>query len=324
MPLSPSDLHVNQLLTNISVAYIQRRDDFVADRVFPIIPVQKQSDRYLVYVKGDWFRAEARERAPATESAGAYFRVDNTPTYAATVHAVHMDIDDMLRANADDPLDLDRDATQWVTQQLLLRREKVWASRYFTAGVWGTDLTGVSAAPAAGQFLQWDQANSTPIDIITDQIVAVTERTGYRPNVLVLGPRVYNALRNHPQILDRVKYTQRATVTADLLASLLDVERVLIAWATENTAPEGAADNFQYVFGKHALLVYAAPNPSILQPSGGYIFAWTGYAGATAYGTRIKRFRMEHLAADRIEGEIAFDAKLVAADLGVFFQNAVA
>jgi hypothetical protein len=41
-------------------------------------------------------------------------------------------------------------------------------------------------------------------------------------------------------------------------------------------------------------------------------------------GARIKRFRMEELAADRVEGEMAFDMKLVGADLGIFFYDAIA
>ena len=53
MPLQPtrSDLHVNRPLTNMSIAYRQDATDLVADRVFPAVPVKKQSDRYIVYTK---------------------------------------------------------------------------------------------------------------------------------------------------------------------------------------------------------------------------------------------------------------------------------
>ena len=56
------DIHVNRPLTNISVAYIQKATSFVAGQVFPIVPVKKQSDRYFVYLKEDWFRDEAMKR----------------------------------------------------------------------------------------------------------------------------------------------------------------------------------------------------------------------------------------------------------------------
>ncbi len=321
---TPSDVHVNAPLTSISVAYIQQATNFIADKVFPNAPVGKQSDRYFQYDRADWFRVEAQERAPGTESAGGGWRIDNTPTYFARIYAVHKDIDDPTRANADAPIDMDRDATEWVTQQLLLLREKRFINAYFKTGVWATDLTGVAASPTGNQFLQWDQAGSDPISDVEDQAIDMAEKTGYKPNVLVIGPRVLAALKNHAAILDRIKYTQRGMVTPDLLAGLFEVEKVLVPFATENTAAEGATASYSLMYGKNAFLAYANPAPSLLKPSAGYIFPWTGLLGAGAYGNRIKRFRMEHLASDRVEGEMAFDCKLVAADLGVFFSGAVA
>ena len=62
--------HIDRALTNISVAYMQSADTFIADKVFPMIPVQKQSDTYFEYDKESFFRDDARERAKGTESAG--------------------------------------------------------------------------------------------------------------------------------------------------------------------------------------------------------------------------------------------------------------
>ena len=44
-----SDVHVNMPLTNISVAWMQNQQEFIADRVFPTVPVKHRSDRYYVY-----------------------------------------------------------------------------------------------------------------------------------------------------------------------------------------------------------------------------------------------------------------------------------
>jgi len=52
--------------------------------------------------------------------------------------------------------------------------------------------------------------------------------------------------------------------------------------------------------------------------------SWKGYLGASNDGMRVKRFRMEELASDRVEIEMAYSHKLVASDLGVFFNNCVA
>lgn len=316
-------VHINQPLTNISIAYIQDANNFIADRVFPLIPVQKQSDRYFKYERENWFKSEARKRAPGTESAGSGFEIDNTPSYFCDVYSVHKDIDDQIRANADEPINMDRDATEWVTQQLLLRREKIWANNFFDENIWGTEYQGVSSNPTGDEFLQWDNADSTPVEDITDAGVRMAELTGYRPNVLVISPFVFNTLKNHADILDRIKYTQSGMVTADILASLFEVDRVVVAYGVENVAEEGADGDFNFVMGNHALLAYANPTPSILQPSAGYIFGWEGLLGAGQAGNRIRTFRMEQLSSDRIEGDLAMDMKLIAEDLGIFFKDAI-
>src|SRR5947208_424509 len=112
-----SDVHVNTPLTNISIAYQNNIGGFIADRVFPAIAVPKQSGLYYRYARDDWYRSEALLRAPGTESAGGGYRLD-TDTYFAHVYAVHKDVDEQIAANADDAIDMDRDATQWVTNQL--------------------------------------------------------------------------------------------------------------------------------------------------------------------------------------------------------------
>lgn len=319
----PSDLHVSTPLTNVSVAYIQSADRFIADRVFTNIPVQKQSDQYYKYDKGDWFRTDVQKRAPGTPSVGSDWRISRD-TYYADVWAIHKDIDDQMRGNADNIFNLDRDATTFLTNQCLLRRDKEWITRYFTTGVWDTNVVGVGAAPGAGQVLQWSVANSTPIEDIYAQRIAMLEKTGYMPNTLVLGARVWQILANHAEIIERVKYTQAGFVTEELVARAFGVDRILIAYATENTANEFATASFSFMAGKHAFLCYSNPTPSLLQPSAGYTFSWNGYMGASAFGVRIKRFRMEENSSDRVEAEMAFALKAVSTDLGTFFQNVVA
>jgi hypothetical protein len=322
---TPQQVHIDQALTNLSVAYIQKEDSFVADKVFPIVPVQKQSDRYFVYKREDFFRDEAQERAAGTESAGGDYGIDNTPSYFARKWAYHKDVTEDERTNADSPLAPDQDATEFVSAKLLLKRETEWAKNYFTSGVWGHEAEGVSQNPSDSQILQWDNADSVPIDDISNAKVQIAQTTGYDPNVLVLGYPVFNALKNHPTILDRIKYTERGIVTADLLAALFEVDKVVVAKAVKNTAPRGASEANEFILGKNALLAYAAPNPGLRQPSAGYIFAWTGLEGAGSYGNRIVRIPMPWLGigTERIEGEMAFDAKVVGADLGFFFSQVV-
>lgn len=309
-----SDVHVNRPLTNISIAYIQKAEDFIADKVFPVVPVMKQSDLYFNYDKAYWFRTEAQKRAPASESAGSGFTVDSNNSYFCDVWAVHKDVDDQTRANADEPINLDRDATMFCTQQMLLRREKQFVQKYIRASIWtgAADFTPTT---------KWDVAGSDPMFDVDNLKQQIKAKTGFLPNVLVVCFDVWMGLRNNLAVLDRIKYTQRGIVDTDLLASLFGVQKFLVASAVQNSAAEGDPADNDFLITNQALLVYANPTPSILQPSAGYVFSWQGLFGAGAQGNRISSFRMEHLKSDRIEGEMAFDMKQVGADLGCYMTG---
>lgn len=322
---SRSDVHVDKPLTNISIAYMQQASNFVADRIFPVVPVAKQSDKYFTYDRGMFNRDEMQLRAPGTESAGATYTL-STATYSADVWALHKDVADQVRANADSPIQLDREATEFLTAKAMIRKEKNWADAHFVTGVWTTERAGVASGPSGTQFLRWDVATSTPIEDIRGGASAMAELTGFRPNKLVLGRYAYDAILDHPDIVGRVdrgQTTGTAIVLRQNLAALFEVDEVLVMDAIYNTAVEGATNSHAFIGGKNALLTYAAPSAGIMVPSAGYTFSWTGLLGAGALGTRIKRMRMEHLESDRVEIEMSFDQKLVSPDLGSFFLDCV-
>lgn len=316
MQPTPSDVHVNAPLTNISVAFLQDQSEFIADRVFPGVPVLKQSDRYFKYDKAEWFKGGALKRAPSTESAGGGYTLDNTPTYFADVYAFHKDVDDDVRANQDAAINVDSEATEFVTRRIAMTKEIAWAAKYFTTSVWTGSSSGGDITPTT----IWSLPGSTPISDIRTQLRSVKKNTGFRANKFVCGDPVWDVLQDHPDFLERIKYTQKAIVTTDLLAAVLGMSEVLVGGAVQNTAIEGATDAMSFLFNDDALVVYAPPKPGLMTPSGGYTFQWTGRVGGSM---RILRFRMDPIKSDRVEGEMTFDQKLVAAEMGAFFSNVV-
>lgn len=313
-----NDVHVDAILTNISVAYIQDQGNFIANQVFPSVPVEKQSDKYFKYTKGDWFRDEAQLRAPSTESAGSGYSL-STDTYSTSVYAFHKDVDDQVRANADNPLNPDRDATTFVTQRMLLRQEIDWNTNYFTTGIWDTDVVGGT------DFTVWSNyTSSDPIEDIEAGKSTMLTNTGFMPNTLVLGYDVFRQLRHHPDIVDRIKYTSSEVPAEGILGRLFGVDRVLVTRGIKNSGAEGAADSFAQIHGKNAALYYVAPSPGLLTPSAGYQFAWRGVSDGMGQNIGISRFRMPELRADRIEAQMAWDYKVVSTDLGYFFSACVA
>jgi hypothetical protein len=334
MPGNPTagDVHVNRPLTNISIAYIQDEGNFKADKVFPNIPVLKQSDRYFTYSRADFNRDEMEERAPGTESAGNGYDIDSTPTYFAPVFAFHKDIADQIRANSDDPLNPDRDGTIFVTQKALIKREVSFFAAYFQPGIWEWGSLGVDAIAGLNEFLQWDDAGSTPIEDVRAAKRKVQEGTGFKPNKGLFGPHVFDVLCDHPDIVDRIKFGQTpgapgfntpAMANENTLAQLFGLDEVLVAEAVVNKARRGEPEQSSFVAGNNALLIYVTRSPGIMIPTAGYTFSWNGWMGASATGHRIKRFRMENLESDRIEVQMAYAQKVVGADLGFFFEHAI-
>jgi len=313
-----SDVHINAPLTNVSIAYVQEAAKFLSSKVFPLISVPKQSDLYFKYDQGDFMRSEARIRAPGTESVGAGYNL-TTDSYSCTVTALHKDVADQIRANADAPLNMDADATKFLTQQMLIKRDKDWASSYFSGGSWTGSTTGADINKAGAK---WNSATGTPIEDIDAEADSIEAKTGFRANTLVLGVDAYNALKNSADVVDRIRYTQTGVVTEDMLAGLLGMKNVYVARGIENTAIAGAADSFSRLYtGTTAVLMYVPDNPSLMHPSAGYTFAWGGYTGAGPDGQRVSRFRMDHLRSDRIEMEMSYDQKQVSTVLGARFIN---
>lgn len=311
-------VHVDAVLTNISVAYLQDQSHFIATRVFPVIPVEKKSDVYFTYTKNDWFRDEAQLRSGGTESAGSGYGL-STAAYECKVYALHKDLDDQTLQNADAPLNLQREASEFLTQRMLLRQEIQWVSDYFTTSVWGTDKTGGT------DFTVWsDYAASDPIEDIELGKETILSTTGRMANTLVVGYQVWRQLKHHPDVVDRYKYTRSEAETADVLRNLFEIENIHVAMAVKATNVEAETAAYAFTHGKHAMLCHVAPNPGLLTPSAGYIFSWTGISDGLGESIGVSRFPMPHLRSERVEAQIAFDDKVVATDLGYFFSGAVA
>jgi len=327
------DLHVDSLLSDLSIAYMNEPAAYIADRVFPVVYSNKQSDKYAKYRKGDWFRDDAEKRAVLTESAGGGFGLSDPANFFCDEWAFHQDIPDEDQDNADEVFNLEDDATQFVTEKIRLRREREWATKYFGTEIWGQDLEGQTADPTTDEFLVWDDDDSTPISDIEDAKTIIQSEVGMMPNTLVVASRVHQALKNHPDIVDRYKYTQAGIITEALLAKVFEIDRYMVGSALYATNPENATDStnddLSFILTQYdALLIYVAPNPSKRRPSGGYTFRWrrptmNGKSGDRLEAT-IRKFALEKVGGTRIEGSVYEDLKLVASGCGCYFSNAIA
>jgi hypothetical protein len=315
-------VHVNQALTDVSVAFLQADTKYIARQVFPMIPVEFQSDEYFVYPKDQWFTDEMEQRAPGEPSAGSGYDLE-ADSYACKVYALHKLVPDQIVANSDPAIDNDADATRFLTQKYLINLEKRWANTFFTTGIWTGSTSGGDETPAN----LWDTAAGNPVNDVQKEMDAMEEKTSYRPNVMAVTPKVNRALRNNEDIKDRLKYVmpfKEADITDELMAQVLGVGRYLVGRATHNTAVEKAASaNMSYIMnGNDAALYYAAPNPGLLVPTAGYTFTWSNLIPGGS-GQTITSWRDNDRKSQKIEIEASDAQKLVASDLGVYFDGVV-
>ena len=328
MPLlTPSAVHVDQPLTNLTLAYAQSQENFIADKVFPTVGVSKQSDKYYIYDRANMNRTgDVAKLAPRTEVNRIGMTL-STSSYFADVYGLGMDFDEQTLANEDAALDIRSAGAETLAMRLMIHREEQFASNFFVAGQWGTDNT------LSGNDQWSDYTNSDPIDAVT-----LARRTvqlgsgGFKPNTMVVGKEVRDKLINHPDVLARLNggatVTNTALVTDAKLAEIFEVENFYVMEAVKNSSVEGVAESNAFIGGKNALLCYTPSNAGLMSPAAGLTFAWNNLEGVNNLGITVESFSDDALKrqqiAEMIQVKMSYDMKVVGADLGYLFINAVA
>lgn len=315
--------NINEPLTDFSLMMLQK-DGFVADKVFPVKEVTHKSSSYFTYPRGSFNTPTMKQRAPGTMVEVGDYDI-STATYETQVWALGRHLDEQIEANADAIINLDLEATQYLTLQLQLNKEILWSNAFFTSGVWTSQYTGEASSPSTNQFLQWNNSGATPIEDIRNmkrQIILTSGNVG-EPNTLVLGKQVYDTLLGVPEIVSRIVYAQKqanaALVTKDILAQLFEVDQILVSTAVQNTAAYGSAESNAFVLGKSALLAYVPPTIGVRTPAAGVNFTWSNYGPS-----RITSYPWMPTRSTHVEIESAFQYNMVSADLGGFFISAIA
>lgn len=310
-----ADVHVNTALSNISIAY--RGQEFIADMVFPQVPVDKQSDDYYIWTKDFWGRNYVQLRTPGDNYPEGSFEVSSTP-YAARIYHLAKRVNEEDRNNQDAAIDLDRTAAEWLGEQFALNRESKLAAAIFTSGVWGTSATLV----AGEQWDNFDSPDSDPQEVAETAKQTVQKASnGVQVNTCILGYEVFAKLRRHPRLLDLYKNTNQSRLSVSQVAESLEVDQLLVGRAVENTAQEGATYSGGYMWGKSALFLHVATRPGLMTPSAGYTFVWNIDNGDLSIQIRTVRDALRD--SDLHLAKHAFDQKVTASDLGYFVGSVV-
>ena len=332
MPLlTPSAVHIDQPLTNLTLAYAQSQENFIADKVFPTVGVQKQSDKYYLYDRANMNRTgDVAKLAPRTEVNRIGMTISNS-SYFADVYGLGMDFDEQTLANEDAALEIRSAGAETLAMRLMIHREEQFATNFFSDNIWGTNYDGAGSTSGTN-LLYWDDAAAKPIQNVTDlRRVMQLKSGGFKPNTMVVGKEVRDALVNNADILARLNggatVTNTALVTNAKLAEIFEVENFYVMEAVKNSSVEGVAESNAFIGGKHALLCYTPSSAGLMSPAAGLTFAWNNLEGVNNLGITVESFSDDALKrqqiAEMIQVKMSYDMKIVGADLGACVNGIV-
>lgn len=321
----------NAYLTNMSMAYFANPADWVATRLFPICPVSLSTSYFYTFSKGDLARDNV-QRKPAYGKVNPAVMGHTDNVYKCEVDQIITGIDqigtlDYQRSNSPASIDPRRSKVRFTAEQMALHLDVTFAQNFFRPGVWGNEFTGKDTSPSANQFLKFTKEGFDPVHFFNERRREIKKNGRREPNKLALGYDAYIALTEHPDIIERVKYTgstaNPAIVNKQVLAQLLGVQEVTVLESTYNVAEPGQKDDMQFICdSKSALLCYATPTPAIDEPSAGYIFTWDMLGNGSYMAT--SQYEGEGgTHTEFIEGLIATDMRKTADDLACFMTDCV-
>jgi len=300
------DIRYDPILSKVSVAY--QNAGYVAEKILPVIPSKKTTGKYYIYDKSK-FRKVKSLRGMGSASNEVGYGLSLSDAYVCKDHALKELVPVELNDQAEAPLNPQMDAVENVTERLLIEKEIDLATYMQNTGnlTNNTTLAGVN---------QWsDHANSDPIGDIETGIESIRSNIFKGANTLVLGQEVWNKLKHHPDLIDRIKYGGFAKMSTSALADLLDLDNVIIASAGYESAVEGQTSSIGYIWGKYAWLLYVTPRPGIRSVSFGYHFQYKKAADKWFDKDREGTFVRVH---DH------FTREIVTVDAAYMIKNAVA
>lgn len=261
------------VLTTIARGY--RNGMHVGEYLFPKVPVMARAG-FVVEFNAEQFLEIALERAPGETRRRIHFG-HSGKAFALVQRAEDGVVprEQMEEAEAVPGIRYSRIAARKGMEIISLQIEIACATLATTA----TNYSATHTAALAGAD-RWDGADSQPAKAVETRKETIAQSIGMEPNVMIVGTEVHRALKNNPDVIDRVKHTEGLTgsiepvVTHKKLAQYFDVEHYMVG-----TARKGTVGNFVNVWGKNVVLAYSelASLEDMGSPSFGYCYQLNGY-----------------------------------------------
>ena len=321
----------NRFLTNMSMAFFQSPNAYVAKSLFPILQVPFSTGSYYKFSRADLARDNV-QRKPQFGKVQPFQISSETDTYSVNVDQIIMGLDkisqtDIARANVTGASDPRKSKVKVIAEQMNIHQDIIFADAFFKAGVWANEYEGVDSAASGKQFLKFNNDNFEPVKFFDERKREVLETGRRTPNKLGLGIAAYEGLKENGDLLERIKYSgssaNPALINERVLAEILGFEEVVVCRSTHNAAAFGQKEDMQFICDPAAaLLCYATNTPAIDEPSAGYTFTWD-MLGNGQYLPILQYDGENGTHSEFIEGLMATSHKKTCDDLAIFLKNCV-
>jgi len=292
---------VDPVLTNLARGY--SNSSLIASVIFPFVEVEKEAGKIPQFTK-EAFKVYNTERAIRANSNRISPEGRSTIDFALTEHDIEYPMD--YREIEEDIFNLKVHAANVTSDVILLRHEKMAADMVQNLSNFptGNKIT-LSAAD------KFDNSTSDPIAIFDTAKNAVRAKIAKYPNICILGASAFNTLKNHPKITDKIKYTQHAVVTAELLRQLLQFEKLVVGEAVY----ADDSGNFNDVWSDNVILTYIPQrkNRTYFEPSFGYTLKKKNYPMVDTYTEKGKLYL--------VRNTNIFDVKIVGSEAGYIIND---
>lgn len=312
-----SQEHVDVRLTNYSQKY--QNNELVGEKLFPPIPVKKESDKYIIYGLEN-FNLHDTLRANGAEASQIDWSFSDG-NYFCEEHSLRGIVTDRDKSNADKPLTVEVDTLEIVTDTVMLDKEN--DSAQLARDTSNYTLGNTSALSGTDQWS--DYTNSDPLEDMKTMQVGVYTISRKYTNTLLLPFQVALTLAYHPKILELVKYTDSGLlqtlsggIADGLLPKRLFGMNVVIAGAAVNTSNPGqdaTLSDLSEVWGNDVIAAYVNPTVGLKTLSFGKTFRTEKY---------VRKWREESRHGDWVEFNDIYDQKLTAAACGYLLQTVIA
>lgn len=260
--IGPTAVHQNSTLSNVSVQYAN--DEYIGDRLLPVVPVSKKSDVYYIYNKRDRL-AYPNPRLGPRGQANEISESRSTGSYLCEGYGYENYVDQETLSNQDAPLNEMIDLTEAIAEGLAFQRELRQATILCTAANFGANTAAVAAAD------RWN-VGGNPIPTIKTAIAALWQGRGPGSVWGYCSLDVYDALSMNPFILDLYKYggTSPGLATPDMIAKFFGLAGLLVGKARRDTANEGQTASYSRIWSDVFGVVRVAARPSLRNAAFGY------------------------------------------------------